>query len=80
MKCTTRSPHAAQRNAGKMLSPGADSRIALRFIRATYLEALTTHNEASLSKPWAVADAPHEFTEKLIGNIVGFESKPAAIE
>lgn len=37
------------------------------------LEALTTHNEASFSEPWAVADAPHEFTEKLIGNIVGFE-------
>ncbi len=37
------------------------------------LEALTTHNEASFSEPWAVSDAPHEFTEKLIGNIVGFE-------
>ena len=37
------------------------------------LEALTTHNEASFSQPWAVSDAPHEFTEKLIGNIVGFE-------
>lgn len=37
------------------------------------LEALTTHSEASFSEPWAVSDAPHEFTEKLIGNIVGFE-------
>ena len=37
------------------------------------LEALTTHNEASFPEPWAVSDAPHEFTEKLIGNIVGFE-------
>jgi transcriptional regulator len=37
------------------------------------LVALTTHNEASFSEPWAVSDAPHEFTEKLIGNIVGFE-------
>ena len=37
------------------------------------LEALTTHNEACFSEPWAVSDAPHEFTEKLIGNIVGFE-------
>ena len=44
------------------------------------VESLTTHNEASLSKPWAVADAPHEFMEKLIGNIVGFESKPATTE
>lgn len=37
------------------------------------LEALTTHNEATFSKPWAVSDAPHEFTEKLTSNIVGFE-------
>lgn len=37
------------------------------------LEVLTIHNEASFSEPWAVTDAPHEFTEKLIGNIVGFE-------
>ncbi len=37
------------------------------------LEALTTHNEASFAEPWAVADAPHEFTEKLIGSIVGIE-------
>ena len=35
----TRSPHAAQRNAGKMLSGGAGPRIALRFIRATYFKA-----------------------------------------
>ena len=39
----------------------------------THLEALTTHNEASFAEPWAVSDAPHEFTEKLIGNIIGFE-------
>jgi len=37
------------------------------------LEALTSHNEASFPEPWAVADAPREFTDKLIGNIVGFE-------
>lgn len=37
------------------------------------LEALTDHNEASFPKPWAVSDAPHEFTERLIDNIVGFE-------
>lgn len=37
------------------------------------IEALTNHNESSFSKPWAVSDAPREFTEKLIGNIVGFE-------
>ena len=37
------------------------------------LEALTAHHEASFSEPWAVSDAPHEFTEKLIGNIAGIE-------
>jgi transcriptional regulator len=37
------------------------------------LNALTAHNEASFPEPWSVSDAPHEFTEKLIGNIVGFE-------
>ena len=42
------------------------------WLRA-HLEALTNHNEASFVAPWAVADAPREFTEKLIGNIVGIE-------
>ncbi|MBI3897148.1 MAG: FMN-binding negative transcriptional regulator [Gammaproteobacteria bacterium] len=37
------------------------------------LEALTAHNEASFPKPWKVTDAPHEYTEKLIGSIVGIE-------
>ena len=37
------------------------------------LEALTTHNETSFRQPWAVSDAPHEFTQKLMANIVGFE-------
>lgn len=39
----------------------------------TQLEALTAHNEASFSEPWAVSDAPAEFTEKLIEAIVGIE-------
>ncbi|QWF71811.1 FMN-binding negative transcriptional regulator [Methylomonas paludis] len=39
----------------------------------TQLEALTNHNEAALSKPWAVSDAPNDFTEKLIEAIVGIE-------
>ena len=39
----------------------------------THLEALTAHNEAAFAEPWAVADAPHDFTEKLIQHIVGFE-------
>jgi len=42
------------------------------WVRAQ-LEALTAHNEAGFARPWAVADAPHEYTEKLIGSIVGFE-------
>lgn len=42
------------------------------WVRAQ-LEALTAHNEASFSEPWSVSDAPHDFAEKLIGNIVGFE-------
>lgn len=37
------------------------------------LETLTVQSEASFSAPWAVTDAPHEFTEKLIDNIVGIE-------
>jgi transcriptional regulator len=37
------------------------------------LGALTDHNEATLAEPWAVSDAPHDFTEKLIGAIVGIE-------
>jgi transcriptional regulator len=37
------------------------------------LEAFTTHNEASFAEPWAVSDAPYDFTEKLIGNIIGIE-------
>jgi len=37
------------------------------------LEALTAHNEAGFAQPWSVSDAPHEYTEKLIGAIVGFE-------
>lgn len=37
------------------------------------LEALTNQSEAAFPQPWAVADAPADFTEKLIGNIVGFE-------
>lgn len=37
------------------------------------LEALTAHNELSFPRPWKVADAPHDFTEMLIGSIVGVE-------
>lgn len=37
------------------------------------IEALTTHNEAALPHPWAVSDAPPDYTEKMIGAIVGIE-------
>lgn len=37
------------------------------------LEALTAHNETSFPRPWKVTDASHEYTERLIGAIVGIE-------
>lgn len=37
------------------------------------LESLTTQHEASFDKPWAVSDAPVEFTNKMINAIVGIE-------
>ena len=37
------------------------------------LEALTNDNEAAFSAPWAVSDAPYEFTQKLLASIVGVE-------
>ena len=42
------------------------------WVRAQ-LEALTNHNEAVFSEPWAVSDAPVDFTEKLIEALVGIE-------
>jgi len=39
----------------------------------TQLESLTNQNEASFKEPWDVSDAPHDYIEKLIDNIVGFE-------
>jgi transcriptional regulator len=39
------------------------------------LETLTNHNEAQFSEPWAVTDAPTEFTEKLLESIVGIQMK-----
>jgi transcriptional regulator len=39
----------------------------------TQLEALTTQNEAGFTHPWKVSDAPEDFTEKLIGAVVGIE-------
>ncbi len=42
------------------------------WIRAQ-LESLTAHNEAGFNHPWAVSDAPQEFTSKLLEAIVGIE-------
>jgi transcriptional regulator len=42
------------------------------WIRAN-LESLTQHNEETFSHPWAVSDAPEDFTEKLIQAVVGIE-------
>jgi transcriptional regulator len=41
----------------------------------TQLETLTDQNESQFSEPWAVTDAPSEFTEKLFESIVGIEMK-----
>jgi transcriptional regulator len=37
------------------------------------LEAMTAHHEAVFPEPWAVSDAPHDFIEKLIKQIIGIE-------
>ncbi|MFA5982863.1 MAG: FMN-binding negative transcriptional regulator [Methylococcaceae bacterium] len=38
-----------------------------------HLEQFTAQNEAAFSTPWALSDAPQEFTEKLINHIIGIE-------
>jgi len=38
-----------------------------------HLETLTEQHERNLPEPWAVSDAPPEFTEKLIESVVGIE-------
>jgi len=37
------------------------------------MKDLTTHHEAAFPEPWAVSDAPEDFTEKLIEAVVGIE-------
>lgn len=39
----------------------------------SHLDALTAQHEAALPLPWALSDAPHDFTEALIEHIVGIE-------
>lgn len=38
-----------------------------------HLRQLTNHNEAAMSEPWSVDDAPSDFTERLMQAIVGIE-------
>jgi transcriptional regulator len=42
------------------------------WLRAT-LEELTDRNEARFDKAWRVEDAPREFTNRLMGSIIGIE-------
>jgi transcriptional regulator len=37
------------------------------------LEQMTMQHEASFPKPWSLSDAPQDFTEKFIGQIIGIE-------
>lgn len=37
------------------------------------IESLTTQHEAQQQQPWAVADAPSDYIEKMLGAIVGVE-------
>lgn len=37
------------------------------------LEAMTSRHEAAFPEPWAISDAPYDFIEKLIEQIVGIE-------
>lgn len=39
----------------------------------TQLDALTAQHEATQAHPWALSDAPADFTERLIGLVVGIE-------
>ncbi len=39
----------------------------------TQMEALTQQHEAAFPEPWAVSDAPEDFTEKLLEAVVGIE-------
>jgi transcriptional regulator len=38
-----------------------------------HLAALSDAHEAAFSEPWALTDAPHEFTERMLTAIVGIE-------
>ena len=44
-----------------------------RCWKMNFLHSLTTEHESNQEKPWAVSEAPKEFTEKMLSAIVGFE-------
>jgi len=44
------------------------------------LNMLTQQHESQQKDPWSVSDAPKEFTQSLLGAIVGFEIKVTAID
>lgn len=37
------------------------------------IEAFTNHQEAKFPEPWAVSDAPNDFTDRLLAQVVGIE-------
>jgi transcriptional regulator len=49
------------------------------WLRA-HVESLTTIHEAGSARPWAVSDAPAEYTQSLIRGIVGLELKIERLE
>ena len=44
----------------------------LVWLRA-FVERLTEHNEAAVAQQWKVSDAPEEYLDKMLENIVGIE-------
>ena len=45
----------------------------------TQLETLTDQQEEAHPEPWSVADAPHEYTQKLLEAVVGIEIRIAKL-
>lgn len=43
------------------------------------LNALSNFHEQDFENPWQISDAPHEYIERMLGAIVGFEIKITAL-
>ncbi|KAF0114613.1 MAG: transcriptional regulator [Hyphomonadaceae bacterium] len=43
------------------------------------LNALSNFHEQDFESPWQISDAPHEYIERMLGAIVGFEIKITAL-